>query len=60
MSDLPGIFLGNGTAKQTLCFKYANRHGLIAGANRDREDRIPAGSRGRLLRRGRAVSSWPM
>jgi uncharacterized protein len=32
MSDLPGIFLGNGTAKQTLCFKYANRHGLIAGA----------------------------
>src|SRR5437867_523319 len=32
MSDLPGIFLGSGTAKQTLCFKYANRHGLIAGA----------------------------
>src|SRR5919109_3659685 len=32
MSDLPGIFLGSGTAKQTLCFKYANRHGLITGA----------------------------
>ena len=32
MSDLPGIFAGKGESPQSLAFKYANRHGLIAGA----------------------------
>ncbi len=32
MSDLPGIFAGKGETPQSLAFKYANRHGLIAGA----------------------------
>ncbi len=32
MSDTPGIFLGRGATAQTLSLKYANRHGLIAGA----------------------------
>ena len=32
MSDTLGIFLGRGATAQTLSLKYANRHGLIAGA----------------------------
>ena len=32
MSNEPGILIGKGKTPQTLLLKYANRHGLIAGA----------------------------
>lgn len=32
MSNEPGILIGKGTTPQSLSLKYANRHGLIAGA----------------------------
>ena len=32
MSDEPGILIGEGKTPQSLLLKYANRHGLIAGA----------------------------
>jgi uncharacterized protein len=32
MSDAPGILIGKGKTPQSLLLKYANRHGLIAGA----------------------------
>ena len=32
MTESVGIFVGAGETPQTLALKYANRHGLIAGA----------------------------
>jgi hypothetical protein len=32
MSSEPGILTGKGKTPQSLLLKYANRHGLIAGA----------------------------
>jgi DNA helicase HerA-like ATPase len=32
MNDQPGILIGKGKTPQSLLLKYANRHGLIAGA----------------------------
>ena len=56
------IFLGLGAngENQHLRLGQANRHGLIAGATRDRQDRHAAGAGGKLLRLRAFPSSSPM
>ncbi len=48
------ILIGKGEHSVNLLAKYGNRHGLIAGRHRDRQDSFAHGAGGRLLASGGA------
>ena len=59
MSDDTAIFVGASDADQYLLLKYANRHGLIAGATGTGKTVTPADHRRGFFRPTACRCSWP-